>query len=112
MKKVLKVILYSILSLVAIILILGLTLAFLPTASKTNHVEITTEEAAVLRKNYAGPHEQFTTTDGETLFLWKWNPDPDSVKRCCCVAFRITAYGGEIPWLGTYIKGRIYHFCR
>lgn len=106
MMKVLKVILYSILSLVAIILILGLTLAFLPTASKTNHVGITTEEAAVLRKNYAGPHEQFTTSDGETLFLWKWNPDPDSVKKDVAVLLfhGITAYGGAYTMAGVPIS--------
>ncbi|HTB25777.1 MAG TPA: hypothetical protein VK711_10410, partial [Puia sp.] len=75
MKKILKRILYSIISLIILIVIFGLTLAFLPTKSKTNHAGITPEEAAALRKNFVGQHDQFTTSDGVTLFLRRWNPD-------------------------------------
>jgi acylglycerol lipase len=106
MKRVVKIILYSLISLVVFVFLCGLILAFLPTTSKTNHKGITTEEAAVLRKNFTGPHEQFTTTDGETIFLWKWNPDPDSVKKDVAVLLfhGITAYGGAYTMAGVPIS--------
>lgn len=107
MKRVFKIFLYSLVSLVALILISGLILAFLPDTRKTNHAGITTEEAAVMRKEFAGPHDQFTTTDGETLFLWKWNPDtPATAKKDVAVLIfhGITAYGGAYNMGGVPIS--------
>jgi hypothetical protein len=75
MKIFFRIALYSILSIVAMLLIFGLILAYLPTQSKISNHGISIEQAAFLRKNFSGPHHQFTTTDGETLFLRRWNPD-------------------------------------
>src|ERR1700722_7027022 len=75
MRKIFKRVFYTIMSLVAAIIIFGLILAYLPTKLRINNKGISPEEAADLRQKYLGPHEQFTTTDGETLFLRKWNPD-------------------------------------
>ena len=75
MKKIVKRVLYTLFFLVAAILIFGLILAYLPSSSRIKNKGITPEEAAILRKNYTGPHNEFTTTDGLTLFLLRWNPD-------------------------------------
>jgi len=44
-------------------------LAYWPTEWKIKNKGITPEEASVLRQHYAGLHNLFTTSDGETLFL-------------------------------------------
>jgi len=75
MKKIIKRVLYTLFFLIVAIIIFGLILAYLPTPSKINNKGITPVEAATLRQNYAGPHHVFTTADGETLFLRRWNPD-------------------------------------
>ncbi len=111
MKKILKRILFTIVSLVVIIIIFGLILAFLPTKSKTNHAGITPEEAAVLRKNYAGPHEQFTTTDGVTLFLRRWNPDsltPAKKDIAVLIFHGFTAHSGAYNMAGVPISAAGY----
>jgi len=111
MKKLLKKVLYSIISLVALIFIVALILAFLPTKSKTNHVGISPEEAATLRQNYQGAHDQFTTSDGETLFLWRWNPDSLTAakKDIAVLLFHgITAYSGAYNMAGVPISSGGY----
>jgi len=103
MKRTFKRILYSILVLLAVLLITGLILAFLPTEWKINNKGITPEEASLLRQNYAGPHDQFTTTDGETLFLRRWNPDSiePSKKNIAVLIFHgFTAYSGPYSMAG------------
>jgi acylglycerol lipase len=75
MKKFLRRILYGIIFVVIAVVIFGLTVAFLPTTYKTDHTAISPEEVARLRENFVGPHHLVTTTDGETLFLRRWNPD-------------------------------------
>jgi len=103
MKKIFKTILYVVLSLVAAVVIFGLVLAFLPTESKTNHKGTSPEEAAQLRTNFAGPHDQFTTTDGETLFLRRWNPDSitPAKKDIAVLLFHgITAHSGAYDMAG------------
>jgi acylglycerol lipase len=75
MHKTLKKALLIILSLVIIIALIGLVLALLPTKSKISNLGISPEKAASLRQKYTEPHHQFATTDGETLFLRRWNPD-------------------------------------
>ena len=107
MKRVFKRILYSILFLVAILLITGLVLAFLPTTWKIKNKGITPEQAATLRKNYTGPHEQFTTTDGETLFLRRWNPDsiePAKKNIAVLIFHGFTAYSGPYSMAGVPIS--------
>jgi acylglycerol lipase len=107
MKKILKKVALTIVSLILFIIIFGLVLAFLPVKLKTNHPGITPEEAAVLRKNYVGPHEQFTTTDGITLFLRRWNPDSlTPVKKGIAVLIfhGFTAYSGPYNMAGVPIS--------
>ena len=111
MKKILKRILLTIVSLIVVIIISGLILAFLPTKSKTNHAGITPEEAAVWRKNFTGPHDQFTTTDGVTLFLRRWNPDSlTPIKKGIAVLIfhGFTAHSGAYNMAGVPISAAGY----
>ena len=75
MNKIIKNVLYTVFFLIAGIAVLGLGLAYIPTPSKIKNKGITPAEAALLRKQFTAPHNQFTTTDGLTLFLRRWNPD-------------------------------------
>lgn len=103
MKKVFRKIAYTLIAVVAAVLVFGLILAFLPTKSKTNHVGVSPEQASKLRQNFTGPHEQFTTSDGETLFLRKWNPDtilPAKKDIAVLIFHGITAYSGPYDMAG------------
>ena len=75
MKKILRRVIYTIISLVAAIFLFGLILAYLPTQSRISNKGISPNEAAILRQQYTGPHHLFITWNGETLFLRRWNPD-------------------------------------
>jgi acylglycerol lipase len=111
MKKIFRIVLYTIISLVITIFIFGLILAFLPTKSKTNHVGISPEEAANLRRNFVEAHQQFITTDGETLFLRKWNPDSiEPVKKDIAVLIfhGFTAHSGAYNMAGEPISAGGY----
>ncbi|MVM33110.1 alpha/beta fold hydrolase [Spirosoma sp. HMF4905] len=103
MKKIGKRILIAIGALLVLVFSIGLILAYLPTKSKTNHVGITPEKAAILRKNFVGAHNQFTTSDGETLFLRRWNPDsiePAKKDIAVLIFHGITAYSGPYDMAG------------
>jgi acylglycerol lipase len=107
MKKIFKKVIYSIIFLFAVILIFGLILAYLPAKSKTNHAGISPEDAAVLRQNFKEPHQQFTTTDGQTLFLRRWNPDtivPAKKDIAVLIFHGITAYSGAYSMAGVPIS--------
>jgi len=107
MKKIIKRILYGIIFLVVAIVIFGLILAWLPSQSRIKNKGITPQEAAVLRQNFKGPHELFTTTDGETLFLRRWNPDTiDPAKKDIAVLIfhGFTAYSGPYSMAGIPIS--------
>ncbi|GAB3995240.1 hypothetical protein GCM10028807_34880 [Spirosoma daeguense] len=83
--------------------LIGLILAFLPVEPKTKHIGISPEKAASLRQNFTGPHQLFTTSDGETLFLRRWNPDSiiSSKKDIAVLIFHgITAYSGPYDMAG------------
>lgn len=111
MKKILKRILFTIVSLIIVVVIFGLTLAYLPTKSKTNHAGITPEEAVVLRKNFVGPHDQFTTSDGVTLFLRRWDPDslaPLKKGIAVLIFHGFTAYSGAYDMAGVPISAGGY----
>lgn len=106
-----KKLLYAVLFLVLGILVIGLILAFLPTGSKTHHKGLTQEEATTLRENYNGPHEIFTTSDGETLFLRRWNPDTlvPAKKDIAVLLFHgITAHSGAYEMAGKPISAGGY----
>jgi len=111
MKKLFKGILFTVISVVAAIFLIGLVLAFLPAKSKTHHVGITPEEAAALRQGYKEPHDQFTTTDGQILFLRRWNPDSivQAKKDIAVVIFHgITAHSGAYDMAGRPISAGGY----
>ncbi|HEY4965418.1 MAG TPA: alpha/beta fold hydrolase [Puia sp.] len=111
MKKIVKRILFAIVSLVVVLVLVGLILAFLPTKSKTNHPGITPKEAAALRKNFVGPHDQFTTTDGVTLFLRRWNPDsltPAKKGIAVLIFHGFTAHSGAYNMAGVPISAAGY----
>lgn len=97
MKKLLKKLLFWLLGLIAFILVAGVVLSFLPTPLKVHHQGLSPEEAASLRKDYAGPHELMTTSDGETLFIRRWNPDsiaPGNEDIAVLIFHGLTAHSG------------------
>ena len=107
MKKIVKRVLYTLLFLVAAIFIFALILAYLPSTSRIKNKGITPEEAAILRKNYKGPHNEFTTTDGVTLFLRRWNPDtivPAKKDIAVLIYHGFTAYSGPYSMAGIPIS--------
>jgi alpha-beta hydrolase superfamily lysophospholipase len=107
MKKVLKKIFYTLFFLVAGIAIAGMILAYLPSDSRIKNKGITPEEAASLRQQYKGSFNQFTTTDGKTLFLRRWNPDSvDPAKKDIAVLIfsGFTAYSGPYGMAGEPIS--------
>jgi alpha-beta hydrolase superfamily lysophospholipase len=108
MKKIFKKVILTILSIIAFVVIVGFILAFLPTKSKTNHVGISPEVAAKLRQHFTGPHDQFKTSDGMTLFLRRWDPDSlVAVKKSIAVLIfhGFTAYSGAYNMAGVPISG-------
>jgi acylglycerol lipase len=111
MKKVIKRIIYVLLSLIGVIVIFGLVLAYLPTQSKITNKGITPEEAARLRRQYTGPHDSLTTTDGVTLFLRRWNPDsiePAKKDIAVLIFHGFTAYSGAYNMAGVPISAGGY----
>jgi acylglycerol lipase len=111
MKKVFKKILYALFFLIAGLLIIGLILAYLPTSYRISNKGITPKQAAELRQTFTGPHNSFTTKDGETLFLWRWNPDSmeASKKGIAVLLFPgFTAYGGAYGMAGKPISAGGY----
>ena len=111
MKKIFKKALYTFIYLVAGIFIFGLILAFLPTGSKTKHVGISPEKAAELRNNFKEKHNQFTTTDGEILFLRRWDPDsivPAKKDIAVLIFHGITAHSGAYNMAGVPLSAGGY----
>lgn len=102
MKNIAKKVVLALAGLVVILAVSGLILAYWPIPSRTNHVGVTPEEAARLRQQFTGPHNQFTTTDGVTLFLRRWNPDSAVAKKGIAVLLLsgITAYSGPYDMAG------------
>ena len=111
MKKVFKWIIYTLVSLVAAVVIFGLILAYLPVPSRIKNRGITPEIAARLRQQFTGPHNQFTTTDGVTLFLRRWNPDTISPAKkdiAVLIFHGFTAYSGPYSMAGEPISAGGY----
>jgi acylglycerol lipase len=107
MKKIFRKILYAIITVIAVICLLGLILAYLPFKSKTNHAGILPEKAAFLRQNFKAPHHLITTSDGETLFLRRWNPDsivPAKKDIAVLIFHGITAHSGAYNMAGIPIS--------
>ncbi|HWB25226.1 MAG TPA: alpha/beta fold hydrolase [Chitinophagaceae bacterium] len=107
MRKIIKRFLYAILFLILAIFIFALVLAFLPTDWKITNKGITPAEATVLRQQYTGPHNLFTTADGETLFLRRWDPDsivPAKKDIAVLIFHGFTAYSGPYNMAGVPIS--------
>lgn len=103
MNRIVKRILYSILFLLMAICITSLVLAFLPTSWRISNKGITPQEAADLRQKYTGPHNVFTTSDGEMLFLRRWDPDsiePAKKNIAVLIFHGFTAYSGPYNMAG------------
>jgi acylglycerol lipase len=103
MKKIILRIVYGLLSLIAVVLVFGLVIAFLPVEKRTKHDGTTQEQATKLREQFTGPHHQFTTSDGETLFLRRWNPDSltaDKKDIAVLIFHGITAHSGPYEMAG------------
>ena len=97
--KYLKWLLY----LIAALLLLAIGVAFWPVEWRIQNKGITPEQAAVLRSKFEGPHEVFTATDGEDIFLRRWNPDSivDAKKDIAVLIFHgFTAYSGPYKMAG------------
>src|SRR5580692_1806456 len=106
MNKIVKRVLYGLGILVAVVFICGVILAFWPIEWKIRNKGITPEEAAVLRQNYTGPHSLLTTSDGETLFLRRWDPDsivPAKKDIAVLIFHGFTAYSGPYNMAGVPI---------
>jgi len=111
MKKPLIKVFVVFIVLIASILIIGLILAYLPSKSKTNHIGISEERAASMRSNYTGKHHLVTTSDGETLFLRKWEPESVvEIKKDFAVLIMhgITAHSGAYDMGGKPISAGGY----
>lgn len=98
-----KKIIVGVLSLIGFVLISALVLAFLPIKSKVSNKGISPETAADLRKEFKGPHHIITTSDGETLFLRRWNPDSLVASKsdiAVLLLHGITAHSGAYEMAG------------
>jgi acylglycerol lipase len=107
MNKIVKRILYGLGILVAAVVVFAVILAFWPIQWKIQNKGITPEEAAVLRQNYTGPHSLLTTSDGETLFLRRWDPDsiePAKKGVAVLIFHGFTAYSGPYNMAGVPIS--------
>jgi len=107
MRKIIKGVLYALFFLILAIVLFGLVLAYLPTESKIKNKGITPVEAAALRQQFTGPHNVFTTTDGITLFLRRWNPDtivPAKKDIAVLIFHGFTAYSGPYSMAGIPIS--------
>lgn len=103
MKKTLKKIVYSVLALITVVFFAALILAYIPLKPKSNHVGISPDQAVQMREQFTEPHQVFTTTDGETLFMRRWNPeiaDPQKQDIAVLIFHGITAHSGPYKMMG------------
>jgi alpha-beta hydrolase superfamily lysophospholipase len=111
MKKIFKRIIITIVSIIVVVLIIGLILAFLPSKLRMEHVGITPEQAAMMRENFKGPHDEFKTSDGITLFLRRWDPDslaPVKKEIAVLIFHGFTAHSGAYNMAGVPISAAGY----
>jgi len=95
------------LGIIAFIVLAGVVLSFWPTPYKNHHKGLTPEQAATLRQEYSAPHNTFTTSDGETLFLRRWNPDSVVAEKqdiAVLLYHGITAHSGAYEMAGVPIS--------
>ncbi|MFD2035421.1 alpha/beta hydrolase [Belliella marina] len=80
-----------------------LSLMFFSSYSQAQHVGISEDRATVLRDNYSGLHHLIHTSDGETLFLRRWNPDLVNSERkevAILILHGFTAHSGAYDMVG------------
>ena len=83
------------LGLIAVVITFGIILSFLPSPLKVQHQGVTPKEAAGLRAAYSGSHHTFATSDGETLFIRRWNSAKAGKKDIAVLIFHgLTAHSG------------------
>jgi acylglycerol lipase len=107
MNKIVKGVLLGLGIIAAVVFICGAILAFWPTGWRIKNKGITPEEAALLRQNFSGPHNLLTTSDGETLFLRRWDPDsivPAKRDIAVLIFHGFTAYSGPYSMAGVPIS--------
>jgi alpha-beta hydrolase superfamily lysophospholipase len=111
MKKIFKRIGYALLALLLAVVVFGLVLAFLPTTYKTNHPAVSPEEVVRLRENFTEPHHLLTTTDGESLFVRRWDPDTLAAAKkniAVLILHGFTAHSGYYDMAGKPISAGGY----
>lgn len=111
MKRVFRKIIFTLIGLISAVIVFGLILAFYPTESIVKNNAISTSEAIAMRQSFTGAHEVFTTSDGETLFLRRWNPESaDSTKKDIAVLILhgITAHSGAYDNAGKILSAGGY----
>jgi len=109
--KIVKRVLYTLLGLFIVVFISSLILAFIPVKLKTEFTTISPERAVELREHFTAPRHQFTTSDGQNLFLRRWNPDSivESKKDIAVLIFHgITAHSGAYEMAGKPISAGGY----
>jgi len=107
MRRWIKRIFFGLVILVAVVCLFGLVLAYWPVEWKIKNKGITPEEAAQLRQSYTGPHSLVTASDGETLFLRRWDPDstqPAKKGTAVLIFHGFTAYSGPYSMAGVPIS--------
>ncbi len=107
MKKLLKKILFWLLGIMAFIVLTGVILSFWPAPYKNHHQGISPEEAIKLRHEYSGAHNLMTTSDGDTLFFRRWEPDSVVAEKediAVLLFHGITAYSGAYEMAGVPIS--------
>ena len=103
MKNLLKKILLWLAGVVAFIFLIALILSFLPSPVKKHHQGISPEEVVEQRQTYAGSHNLMTTSDGETLFIRRWDPDTVATGKedlAVLIFHGLTAYSGAYEMAG------------
>jgi alpha-beta hydrolase superfamily lysophospholipase len=103
MKKKIKKFGLFVLYFVISVLIFAFILAYLPTDSTSTPPGISVEYAAELRQNFKSPHHTFLTSDGETLFLRRWNPDSAQTGKediAVLLFHGVTAHSGAYSMVG------------
>lgn len=94
---------YGLVILLVIFTLTGLVLAYLPHEWRIANQGITPERAAIMREAFNGPHEVFKASDGETLFLRRWDPDtlsPAKKDIAVLIFHGFTAYSGPYEMAG------------
>jgi len=102
---------FAIVVLIAATSVLGLILAFYPTKSIVKNNPISNSDATTMRQSFKQAHHVFTTSDGETLFLRRWNPDstgPVQTGIAVLIFHGITAHSGAYTSAGNILSSGGY----